>query len=71
MGKETGYRIYVSKMGEVFTRRKVHAERLEASSNRHLKDGNFWKVVVTVAWKSSIQDPERDTQVVVIIGEES
>lgn len=71
MGKETGYRIYVSKMGEVFTRRKVRAELLEASSNRHLKEGNFWKITVTVAWKSSIHEPERDTQVVVIIGEDS
>lgn len=70
-GKTTGYRISVSKMDEVFHKRKIRAVLLDSSSNKHFKTGRFWKIVVTVGWRPSPNDPEKDTQAVIIIGDYS
>ena len=69
LGKSSGFRISISKMDEVFHQRQVRAILLDSSSNKHFKDGRFWKVVVTVGWQASPNDPKKDTQAVIIIGD--
>ncbi|MFZ5952790.1 MAG: hypothetical protein ACOYXC_18955 [Candidatus Rifleibacteriota bacterium] len=70
LGKETSFRMFVPRMNDVFIRRFVEAELLDSSSNKHLKDANFWKIKVTVAWKASENEQEKDTCMAVIIGED-
>lgn len=71
LGCETDFRLFIPRIGDVFTKRYVRAVLLNSDSNRILKNGNFWKITVTVAWRASANDPERDTTMVVVIGEDS
>ncbi|PKL46234.1 MAG: hypothetical protein CVV42_17270 [Candidatus Riflebacteria bacterium HGW-Riflebacteria-2] len=71
LGLPTEFRILISKMDKVFKFRQIRAERLDSSSNRHFKDLNYWKIIVTVGWQPSENAPDKQTQTVIIIGESS
>lgn len=71
LGITTEFRILISKMDKVFKLRQIKAEKLDSSSNKHFKDLNYWKIIVTVCWQPSENTPEKQTQTVIIIGESS
>ena len=69
LGMKTGYRIFLSKMDKVFKVRQISATELDNKSNTELVNGKFWKIVVKITWKASKRDPEKQTQTVIIVGD--
>lgn len=50
-GKTLDYRLIVSSLIQpAFKNRKIEIVKLSTSSNNVLKNGNFWKVIITISW---------------------